>query len=230
MWKGEKDALSILNTLLYIVPGLMAYFWLEKFGRTPARQLSSLEQTALTAILWFPTMILSVSIMHFFGLRIPNFDTVQYGKTALLMALFLFICAFSSLIIAFLWAWILHRCHHQFVNWIRKRLLHLSELTQEPTVWDAFFKTDGSARVLRIKNVGSTECVIGEIANGPRILSGESSLILQQQDYWSRIVNKEDVRVDRVYINTNVGIMIEELSLSHLKEIIEKSEDLRESL
>ena len=157
--------MSLLDIILYSVPGLMAYFWLEKFGHSPSRQLSSLEQTALTAVLWLPTTMMATGLMYLLHLKIPTLTSVEYGKTALLLAVFLIVCAFSSLVVAFMWAWIIHKGYHWFVNFVRKRLLGLSVLTEEPTVWDTFFKVDGSARVVRISRIGSTDYLVGEIAN-----------------------------------------------------------------
>lgn len=222
--------MSVLDMLLYSVPGLMAYFWLEKFGHAPSRPLSTLEQTALIAVLWLPTTVMATVILYLLHMKVPSFTSVQYGKTSLLLALYLVICAFSSFTIAFMWAWIFHKGYHKFVNFVRKRLLGLSVLAEEPTVWDSFFKGDGSPRVLRVSNMGSQEYLIGEIANGPRVMSGDTSLILQEQGFWGQVVQKEDVRVDRIFLKTDAGLVIEELSLTHLKEIIERHDDLKELL
>jgi len=218
--------MSLIDLLLYSVPGLMAYFWLEKFGHIPSRQLSSIDQTGLTAVLWLPTTMLATAIMSLLHVTMPDLNSAEYGKTSLHLALFLVICAFSSFVIAFVWAWVIQRGYHWFINVVRKRVLHLSTLTREPTVWDAFFRSDGRASVLRIKHIGSGDCLVGEIANGPRILSGETNLILTQQDFWGQVVKKEDVRVDRILLRTDAGLVIEELSMEHLGEIIEKHDDL----
>ena len=57
-------------------------------------------------------------------------------------------------------------------------------------------------------------------------MSADTSLILQEQEFWGKVVKKGDVRVDRILLKTDAGLMIEELSLTHLQQIIETHEDL----
>lgn len=55
---------SLLGTIVFILPGFLAYFWLQSFGITPVTKHSSGELTAISALLWLPVSFVTLLIYN----------------------------------------------------------------------------------------------------------------------------------------------------------------------
>lgn len=220
--------MSFLDSILFLVPGLMAYFWNEKLGVTPPVKPSNLEQTAIGAIFWLPTFMLVSFLMKHSHHDIPSIKEIYNYSDTQLKDLFWFLgySIISSFIISVLWSYVFYHLYMWLINLIRW-IFRKGKLTKKTTVWENMFG-HGSDMVVRIKKIGDSDekQLIGQIEYSPRPLTGEMSLVLTEQSFWEAVLQKGNVHVDRTYINTDKGFIIEELNLKELSEIVNTNPEL----
>ncbi|MCJ7988946.1 hypothetical protein MUB15_06085 [Priestia sp. OVS21] len=57
---------SLISLIIFTLPGLLAYFWINLFGLTPTTKRDKSEVIAISALLWIPTVatiLISYQIM-----------------------------------------------------------------------------------------------------------------------------------------------------------------------
>jgi hypothetical protein len=135
---------SFLGTLVFLLPGLMLYFWLQSFGINLVVKHSAAEFTAVSVLLWFPVSLTALLLFNLI-LKVSNvlsnlnpIWTTEELKSASGSFIFLILFLGSSLIISFLfgviWAkWIHQQLFMRLINWIRNSR-GVAPLSKNPSV------------------------------------------------------------------------------------------------
>lgn len=226
---------NFIGTLIFILPGLMLYFWLQSFGINPTVKHNPAEFTAISALLWFPVSL--TSLLAFNGLvelfswpkglnAIWNIEGLK--KTS---GSFIFLCIFlgSSLIISFLFAAVWAKWVHQqlfmrfLINGVRK-WRGLAPLSKSSTVWDEVF-LNNDAQVVEIGKIDKeAPGIIGEIKKASRPFEPERNILLSEIDFFTDLVKRHQVPVSSIFIDTKSGMYIkifdpEQIKKAQLKDL-----------
>lgn len=139
---------DFIMTIAFILPGLLAYFWLRMFGVNPPTQPSGVEILAISALLWVPTVTLFIlgfnAFVYITGSSkysyIATLDDIKIMSNDLLFLLcFYIVNIFTSFLVALIWSSILYKLMLKVVNCIRVNVRKLSKLDELTSVWDKFF-------------------------------------------------------------------------------------------
>ncbi|MGG3210596.1 hypothetical protein ABEO92_10845 [Geobacillus stearothermophilus] len=210
---------NFIGTLIFILPGLMLYFWIQSFGINPTVKHNPAEFTAISALLWFPVSL--VSLLVFNGLvklfswpkdahPIWNIDQLKEMSGSLV-----FLCIFlsSSLIISFLFAAVWAKWIHQqlfmpyLINSIRK-WRGLAPLSKSSTVWDEVF-LNNDAQVVEIGKIDQEKPgIIGGIKKVSRTFEPERNILLSDIEYFGNLIKKHNIPVVSIFVDTKTGMYV----------------------
>ncbi|GGJ72783.1 hypothetical protein GGR02_002474 [Anoxybacillus voinovskiensis] len=211
---------SFLGTLIFILPGLMLYFWLQYFGVNPVVKHNPAEFTAVSALLWFPvslTALITFNVCVKFSFLFSDLKPI-WNITDLKKASgdFLFLAFFlgSSLIISFLfgviWAkWFHHSVFMRLINSVRK-WRGIAPLSKSPSVWDEVF-LNNDAQVIEIGKIDKDEPnfrFIGEIKKVSRTFEPERNILLNDIEYFTGLVQKNNIPVLNIFVDTKTGMYV----------------------
>ena len=207
---------NFLSILVFILPGLMTYFWIQLFGITPANRYQGTEILAISAILWVPNVFLIIFIYN--SLLINHFnlnadiirsarDLMNLSNNIIDLALYTGLSFFTSIVTAIVVV-LLYRLFLWLINIIRK-LNKKAKLSINATVWDEVFTKD-EPQIVAVSKIDSPEksFIIGEIKNVSRPLEPERNLSLRHIDHWTTIVKEYNIPVKEIFIDTKSGIVI----------------------
>ncbi|MFE4522150.1 hypothetical protein ACFRCQ_08325 [Cytobacillus firmus] len=208
---------SFLGTLVFLLPGLMLYFWLQSFGINPVVKHSPAEFTAVSVLLWFPVSLTVILTFNLF-IHLTNWNTFQpiwsteELKTASGSFVFLIIFLGSSVLISFLagaiWAkWIHQQLFMKLINGIRKSR-GAAEFSRNTSVWEEIFTINGEKVVKIIKLDKPEEYIVGSIRKASRQFEPERNIVLDEVDYFTKLVEKYNPTIKHVFIDTKSGIAI----------------------
>lgn len=147
---------EFIASLIFLLPGVLTYFWLQSFGVTPPTKHTTTEMTGITVLLWVPTSIFTIAIfdiLYFFGdmiLKVLNVSInikfistlkslVDQSPNIIFLLLFIVLSIGSSCLVAYLWSifvypWVLK----SIINCVRSKR-DIADLGKNTTVWDEFF-------------------------------------------------------------------------------------------
>ncbi|MCO7125130.1 hypothetical protein NIE88_04990 [Sporolactobacillus shoreicorticis] len=205
---------NFLGTLIFLLPGLMLYFWIQAFGVNPVVKHSTAEFTALAVLMWLPV---SLTAIYIYNLMASNsvikmtkntIDTVDELKQSSTSFNFMFMFIFLSLIISFVyavvWAKWLYSLYLWIINMIRK-WRGFAKLSKTTSVWDEIF-LHSDAQVVEIGNIAKPEqIVIGEIRKASRTFEPERNLYLKQTKFFTKLVENHGLKADNYFIDTKTG-------------------------
>jgi hypothetical protein len=217
---------AFLGTLVFLLPGLMLYFWLQSFGINPVVKHSTAEFTAVSVLLWIPV---SIAALCFFNLLI-KFQIINYGtiwdtkELKLISGDFNFLLIFlgSSLIISFLcasvWAkWLHQKCYVDLINLIRK-WRGAAPLSKSASVWEEVFLKNDSQVVQVGKVDGTNEIFIGEIKKASRTFEPERNILLNEISFFTDLVKRHEIPVENIFMDTKTGMYIKVFDPKEIKE------------
>lgn len=221
---------SFLGTLVFLLPGLMLYFWLQAFGINPVVKHNPAEFTAISVLLWLPvslTTILALNLVIKASSFISNLNPIwTTSELADVSGSFAFLVVFlgSSLIISFvfgvIWAkWIHQQILIRTINKVRE-FRGVAPLSKTPSVWDEVF-LNNDAQIVEITKIDKDEkkeSFIGEIEKTSRTFEPERNLVLRYVDHWTNIISKYTVEIDNIFIDTKSGIIIKVYNSKQAKE------------
>lgn len=138
---------QFLSTLLFVLPGLLCYYWIAVLGVTPSEKYNTFEMLSISVLLWVPVTVLNLGVYNLIVLAVHFFARLDYlyqlNQLQSLSGYFGFQLYYvaSSLLASYIVARIIagkgRNWFRQFVN--RIRIKHgISELSQHSTVWDEF--------------------------------------------------------------------------------------------
>lgn len=205
---------SLLGTIVFLLPGFMAYFWLQSFGITPVTKHSPAEFTTISALLWLPVAFVT---LLFYNSVIWISSYVVHGKPIWsasdlkeVSGNFVFLIAF--LILSVLTSYLLSRLWVKYgqdflLNLINKIRVarKIAPFSDSPSVWDEVFVKYGG-KVVEIGKIDKPEGkLIGCIRKASRPLEPERNLYLDDVQFFTEIVEDYDVPVSNIFFDTKSG-------------------------
>lgn len=224
---------QFITTLVFVTPGLMAYYWLLKLGLSPAQKHNNFEMLSISTILWVPT-ILTMIIVHNLLASSKNFglipietltDFTAYSLNFSFMLYFLFSSLIFSLVISFLTVW-LNKYLVKFVNQARK-VLGLASFSKNSTVWEEFFNYYGS-KVVKVQKIDKMneegQSLIGSLSSSSSVTETDRSICLDDTVFFTHLVSKYKPAIEKVLVDTKAGLTITIYQASDIKRIQEEND------
>jgi len=216
--------------IIFTIPGLLAFMWIQLFGVTPTNKQENTEVLAISALLWIPIVAIVLVVYqllawlsHMENLH-PSIDipllkfnwVLLSSKVTDLTDLarniwFLLYYVFSSVIISFYVAKLIAGKGYNpllgKINKIRKAN-GIAPLSKKTTVWNEMFLTKEGQIVEYCKMDNQEKCFVGSLVKVPRANEQERNIVLEAVDHWSKVMEYYDVQADHVFIDTNSGTII----------------------
>jgi hypothetical protein len=226
---------QFISLIIFSLPGLVTYFWLQMFGLNPVVKHTPTEMVGLTALLWAPTTFLTILLYDFFFLlfnilfRFLHLDLSFLNLKFVLNLkdlnnlsnniLFLFYYLILSIVFSFLAAYIWSRYLYQKVlNLINKVRLQrkIIKLSEDPTVWESFFykleEQKEEQLIIEIYKIDKPEDKIcGPVIRMSRPFEIDKSLIIDYSKGWDKAHEYYKYAIKRSYVDTKSGLVINEL-------------------
>lgn len=228
---------EFLSTFVFILPGIMAYFWLQVFGLNPSVKHTAPELSGIAALLWLPVSFSSLLILNIWGaivkvdfLYVTKVWTVDNLSTATsdIRYLLLFLCI--SFITSYFICWIWSLWGNEFIrnriNKVRKSR-GIASFSSSASVWEEFFikiniedmvnldENDDSMKeavyiVYKIDN--PEEFIAGSMTKASRPFETDKSLVLEDTQQWMHsIVNDYDYDIKKTYVDIKTGMVVKEI-------------------
>lgn len=221
---------EFISTIIFTLPGLICYYWLQLFGITPNQKHNPFEMVGISALLWMPVSVLSIVAYNFLVLMYNLFlDWMESKVNISLIELrneyisdltslndhltsfpfvitFLLFSLISSYWIARVYTKLFYKLILKNVNKIREKR-DLNKLSNSQTVWEEIFITKGS-NVVEISKIDGSEKLVGGIEKVSRPLEPERNLTLTDTHYFTELINKYDLKPEKYYIDVRTGIKI----------------------
>jgi len=220
---------NFISLLVFTLPGLLTYFWIQLFGLTPTVKHQSTEMLAISALLWIPVMVTVLFFyqllayassldMFYLGVDIPILkkDWTMINKLSDIVTLpdnvwFLLYFVASSIIVSFYVAkFICKKGYKKLlhkVNQIRKEN-GLAPLSGNTTVWNEAFLGNEGQLVEVYKIDKPDEKVIGCIKKVSRAFEPEKNIVLEGVEHWTEVMKHYHVEIDDIFIDTKTGLVI----------------------
>ncbi|WP_270574344.1 hypothetical protein [Bacillus glycinifermentans] len=212
---------NFVTILIFTLPGLLSYFWIQLFGLHPASKHINFEIAAISAILWFPVGMIVLSIYQLTAM-IVNTNSVSNPWLSVhtlsdVLELsnnlgFLVYFVLFSVIFSFLFSWFVSRFAYKWmislVNVVR-RGSGTAELSGTSTVWNETFLKNNAQLVSFRKIDNPDEVIYGEIKKVSRPVELERNLLLANTEHWTNILKDcKDVEIDEIFVDTKTGFII----------------------
>ncbi|BAD74809.1 DUF6338 family protein [Geobacillus kaustophilus] len=230
---------SFISLLVFTLPGLLAYFWIQLFGLTPTVKHQSTEMLAISALLWIPVVITvlfvyqllayvsSLDVIHLkVDVPILKKDWTMINKLSDIATLsdnvwFLLYFVASSIIVSFYLAkFICKKGYKKFldkVNQVRKEN-GLAPLSENTTVWNEVFLGNEGQVVEVYKIDKPDEKVIGCIKKVSRAFEPEKNIVLEGVEHWTKVMEHYEVETEDAFIDTKTGLVIKIYNLEQALE------------
>lgn len=221
---------NFIATSIFILPGVMAYFWLQLFGMTPPVKHSAPEFTGIAALLWLPISFSTLLILNSWALlygdtsdflrvhaawKMAEFKTVTSDLRYLF--LFIMISVATSFSICALWVKWGDSLRQKAINRVRN-WRNLSDLSDQPTVWEDLFHRD-DLQVVEISKIDKPEeKYVGSITKTSRPFETERAIVVEESKLWSNIVEKYKPTPEKIYIDTKSGMVVKIFNLDEVSK------------
>ncbi|WCK53853.1 hypothetical protein PP175_21425 [Aneurinibacillus sp. Ricciae_BoGa-3] len=226
---------TFLGTLIFLLPGLMLYFWLQSFGINPVVKHNPTEFTAVTILLWFPVSLTSLLIFNvllkhqIIPQTLKQIWTITQFKSEsdnlLFLILFLGISLLVSIIYGTIWAlWlnsILLKCVNKIRTW-----RGIAPLSKTASVWDEVF-LNNDAQVIEFGKIDKENHMIGEIKKASRPFEPERNLYLEEVEFFTDLVTKYKIPVSNVFYDIKSGTYVKIFDPESIKQA--QIENLKEN-
>lgn len=232
---------EFLSTFVFLLPGIMAYFWLQVFGVNPSVKHTPPEFTGIAALLWLPVSFVTLLVLNIWGIVINNkyFSVdIVWSLKALndatsdirYLVLFLLVSFFVSFFICWLWTLWGYELIRVMINKVRETR-KIAPLSSSSSVWEEFFiKINKEDKGLEDSSIAKEavyivykidkpdEFVIGSMTKVSRPLEVDKALVLEDTSQWMESA-KTDFEYDtvRVYIDTKSGMVVKEIDFKNPK-------------
>jgi hypothetical protein len=227
---------SFLSTFIFILPGIMAYFWLQGFGLNPAVKHSSSELYSIAALLWLPISFTTLIILNAWGSLIsPNslftvkiswsIDEINAATSDIrYLMLFLLLSIIVSFFICALWSKWGNLFLQRTINFVRRKR-DVAPLSKMSTVWDEVFMNN-DIQVVQIGRIDrpNEHTIIGEIAKVSRPFEPERNLYLSNVNYFTRLVADYNIPIADIFVDTKSGTIINLFNMAKV-EVAHKMEE-----
>lgn len=212
---------NFVAVLIFTLPGLLSYFWIQLFGLNPTSKHSNFEIAAISAILWFPVGMIVLGIYQFTATfvnhQIANNSWLSIRTLSDVLELsnnlgFLVYFVSFSVIFSFLFSWavseFVYKWMIKLVNVVRNRS-GTAGLSRTSSVWNETF-LNNDPQVISIGKVDNPEVIIyGEIEKVSRPVELERNLLLRNTQYYTKLLkDNEDVKISNVFVDTKTGYVV----------------------
>jgi hypothetical protein len=221
---------EFISTFVFILPGIMAYFWLQLFGLNPSVKHTAPELSGISALLWLPVSFSTLMLLNLYStvnisnnLTVDTVWTIEDLNSATsdikYLMLFLTVSFFVSFFVCWVWGLWGYNLVRIAINKVRKTR-KIAALSSSQSVWEEFFikiedpdKNEKEAVYMIYKIDKPEEKIIGTMTKVSRPLEIDRSLVLEETEEWKESVEKHyDFDVKRVYIDTKTGMVVKELN------------------
>jgi len=217
---------QFLETLIFILPGLFGYYWLQVLGQTPSQKYNNFEMLSISTLLWVPIVTIFLLIHNFILCKIKGLKVIALNNTGEIIEAtnnFKFVIYFliSTIIIGFIVAliWVyLSKCVLSLTNVIRKKWLNYAELSKGTSVWEEIFNVYGP-KVVEIAKLDKPEIsIIGSLTKSSRALELERCISINEVDYFTKLVQKKKPAISHIFIDLKAGLMIKVFNWDDIKK------------
>lgn len=215
---------QFILTLIFVLPGLLGYYWLAFLGVTPTQKHNSFEMLSISILLWVPITVLNVGVYNIIACSkqvemIYNLDLLISLSKYLSFQLYYVI---SSIIFSYLFArlWTSNNVQEKtlaHINRLRekRKLAGFSRLT---TVWDECFTTFKTL-VVEISSLSNPENkIVGCIRKTSRPLEPERNLVIDDIEYFTNLVSENHISIDSVFVDVKTGLIIKIFNRKEIEE------------
>ncbi|WP_394512562.1 hypothetical protein [Priestia aryabhattai] len=216
---------NFIATVVFTLPGLLCYYWLQWFGFVPSQKHNPFEMLGISALLWLPVSAMTLVFYNFFAFstqlflrslggekKINYVLSLQELQTSFTQLWFILVFSVLSVVFSYLFArtWVerLFPLFLKHINVIRIEKVKTSQLSSKPTVWEEIFITAGPKVVKVVKLDKPEETIIGSIRKASRPLEPERNITLDDTDYFTQLIEKYNPSIKHVFIDTKSGIAI----------------------
>lgn len=227
---------QLISLIIFSLPGLITYFWLQLFGINPVVKHTPTEMVGLTALLWAPTTFLTVLVynllyivfdillnalsMDFSSLRLTIIidlnDLNNLSSNLIFLLFYLILSLIFSYFAAYVWAKYIYQKVLDLINKVRieRKIIKLSE---DPTVWESFFykleEQKEDQLIVEIYKIDKPEeRICGPVIRMSRPFETEKSLIIDTSKGWEESHKHYNYEIKRSYVDTKTGLIINELN------------------
>jgi hypothetical protein len=228
---------AFLSTFVFILPGIMAYFWLQVFGLNPTVKHTAPELTGISALLWVPVSFITLFLLNIWStsnkvelLRVDKVRTVDDLNKATADLNYILMFLIVSLVVSYFicWAWCLWGNEYLRASINKVRVSRgIAPLSSSASVWEEFFikihKEDeeqdkekekkGKEAVLIVYKIDKPEkYIIGSMTKASRPHEIDKSLVLEKTEEWKdAIKNNFDYDTKRTYVDIKSGMVVKEI-------------------
>ncbi len=237
---------SLISLIIFSIPGLLVYFWLQAFGINPTVKHLATEQASIAALFWIPTVFITIltynflywiidKILKFIGMDFSFFKLmyvwditgIASQSTNIIFIMYFFILSlFYSYLVALIWSRYIFYKLLKVINGVRKKR-GLSELDDTTSVWDAYFlkfnERDNQPMVVMINKIDKPDepPIIGSATKYSRPYETDRGIVLENIKNNTESHDYYKYEVKRKYIDIKSGLIISELDTTSPTENIE---------
>lgn len=214
---------QFISIIIFSLPGLLAYFWLQLFGLNPTVKHTPTEMIGLVALLWVPITGLTLVtynliVFIFFSSKIYITSLNEISALSMELSFLLFYVVFSvfySFVVACAWGRYFNTVVLKLVNKVRVQR-KVSVLSEETSVWDSFFfsldKSEEQPLIVEMYKIDKPEeKTYGAVIRMSRPFETERSLVLDQSEQWKKAHKYYQYPVKRSYVDVKSGMIVNEL-------------------
>ncbi|WP_024985288.1 DUF6338 family protein [Brevibacillus borstelensis] len=205
---------NLIGTIIFLLPGFLAYFWLQSFGITPVTKHTPAEFTTISALLWLPVSfftLLLYNVAIWLSVKLVQLEPIwtvadlnKVSGSFVFLIMFLLLSALVSFILCLGWIKFGHKRLQNLINRIRISR-GIAPFSESPSVWDEVFVKYGG-KVVEIGKIDKPEGkLIGCIRKASRPLEPERNLYLDDVQFFTMIVKNYDVPISNIFYDTKSG-------------------------
>lgn len=208
---------SFLGAIVFLLPGVLAYFWLQAFGINPVVKHSPTEFTAVAGLLWLPVSFgtlllynLAIWLSSYISQAEPIWTLLTLKDASnnfIFLFIFLLLSVLVSFVYSYIWALWGFKLQQDLTNWVRKKR-GLAGFSDTTSVWDEVFGKH-EVQIVEIGKIDKPESkMIGEIKKAPRPFEPERNLFLSKVERLTKLADDYVLPVDAVFVDTKTGTYV----------------------
>jgi hypothetical protein len=235
---------NFLGTVVFLLPGVLCYFWLQAFGINPVVKHTPAEFTAVAALLWFPVSFVTLLL---FNCAIRAIELSAYTTPAEqiwtvndlsnasgnfgFLASFLAFSILISFCVSVIWAKWGYKGLSSIINKIRK-WRGTAPFSKAPSVWEEVFLENKLqyVEIGRIDKKDTDGSIIGRIIKVSRPFEPERNLCIDLIENVSEVVNKHEISVTNIFVDVKTGICIKTFDAPQVYAALEAMKNATSSL
>lgn len=236
---------NFISIVIFSIPGLLVYFWIQSFGINPTVKHTPTEQAAIAALFWIPTILISIityniiyllvdTLLKTFDLNwsvlgltyILDLKKIQASSSNILFICYFFLLSlFYSYIIALVWTKYVYDKLLGHINEIRIKR-KISKLDDTTSVWDAFFLKVTTEKeeplvveVYKLDKLNEPR-IVGSATKLSRPYETDRAIVLENIENNTQSHNYYKYQTKRIYLDIKSGLIVSELDTTKPTENI----------